>query len=252
MIIDTHSHIYLPEFKNDLEETINRAKEVGISKIILPNIDSRSIENLNKVYNFDPNFFSVTMGLHPSSVKENYKLELENIFKNSINYIGIGEIGIDLYWDKTYFKEQQIAFDYQLNFACENNLPVIIHSRNSIAEVLDILHTYITKSIKGVFHCFPGNYEDAKKIIDYGFYIGIGGIISYKNNNMLEVVCKAPIDYILTETDSPYLSPVPHRGKRNEPAYIVEIIKIIAELKKIHYQNACEQTFLNAKNLFKI
>ncbi|MDY0313522.1 MAG: TatD family hydrolase [Bacteroidales bacterium] len=250
MLVDTHCHLYLPEFKQDLDDTILRAKNSGISKIILPNIDSKSIDSMFNLYYSDTNLFSIAIGLHPRSVKEDYELELLKIFKHSINIIGIGEIGIDLYWDKTFLKEQQVVFDFQLNYACENNLPVIIHSRNSLKEVLDIVKLYLPKGLKGVFHCFPGNLQEAKQIINYGFYLGIGGILSYKKNNMLEVVENIDLEFILTETDSPYLSPVPYRGKRNEPSYMFEIVKLISSLKKIDYDDVANITKNNAIKLF--
>ena len=157
MLIDTHCHLYLPDFEQDINETINRAKTQGVLKIILPNIDSESLNPMFTLYNSNATLFSTTIGLHPCSVKKDYEEELSKIFKdytNIINIIGIGEIGIDLYWDKTFFKEQQKAFDFQLNYACENNLPVIIHSRNSLKEVLDILKIYLPKGLKGVFIVF--------------------------------------------------------------------------------------------------
>ena len=255
MLIDTHCHLYLPEFEQDIDETIKRAEAQSVSKIILPNIDSESLNPMFTLYNYNATLFSTTIGLHPCYVKKDYEEELSKIFKdytNIINIIGIGEIGIDLYWDKTFFKEQQKAFDFQLNYACENDLPVIIHSRNSLKEVLDILKIYLPKGLRGVFHCFPGNLEEAKQIVDFGFYLGIGGILTYKNNNMLEVVENINLEYILTETDSPYLSPVPHRGKRNEPAFIIEIVKYISKIKNIDFEKVASITTKNAKTLFKL
>lgn len=252
MITDTHCHIYLSEFNEDLEKAVQRATEAGINKIILPNIDFESIEKMCSVQQKFPDIFHNTLGLHPTSVKENFRDELEDIFSNTINIIGIGETGIDLYWDKTWFKQQQESFAFQLDYACEHDLPIIIHSRNSLVEVLDIVKIYIPKGIRGVFHCFPGNSDEAKQIVDMGFYLGIGGVLTYKNNNMTEVVKNIPCEFLLTETDSPYLSPVPQRGKRNEPSFITHIVNKISEIKNIPFEKVAEITSENATKLFKI
>jgi TatD DNase family protein len=252
MIIDTHCHIYLEEFDNDFDETVLRAKTNGISGIILPNIDADSIDKMNTAYNQYPEFFYRTLGLHPTSVDKDFRNQLETIFATDINIIGVGETGIDLYWDKTYFKEQQESFAFQLDYSCRNDLPIIIHSRNSLAEVIDIVKPFVKKGIRGVFHCYPGNAEDAKQIIDMGFYLGIGGVLTYKNNNMTDVVKEIPCEFLLTETDAPYLTPVPHRGKRNEPAYINNVVQKIAELKNMNFDNVASVTTANAKKLFGI
>ncbi|HOZ29860.1 MAG TPA: TatD family hydrolase [Bacteroidales bacterium] len=249
-MIDSHCHIYLDDFATDLDDTIQRAVSSGISKMILPNIDKHSVKHLTSLSSKYPNLFINTLGLHPTSVKTDFKEQLNIIFSTDTLIYGIGETGIDLYWDKTHIKEQQEAFDYQLDKACELDLPIIIHSRNSLKEVIDIVKIYVPKGIKGVFHCFPGNQEDAKKIIDMGFYIGIGGVLTYKNNNMTEVVSSIPLEYILTETDSPYLTPVPHRGKRNEPSYIQYIVKKIAEVKNLDKNIVDKITSRNSKKLF--
>lgn len=252
MITDTHCHIYLEEFENDLEKAVQRAKNAGINKIILPNIDFKSIEKMCSVQKTFPELFHITLGLHPTSVKENFKEELENIFSSTINIIGIGETGIDLYWDKTWFKQQQESFAFQLDYACKYDLPVIIHSRDSLVEVLDIIKTYVPKGIRGVFHCFPGSSDAAKQIIDMGFYLGIGGVLTYKNNNMTDVVKNIPCEYLLTETDAPYLTPVPHRGKRNEPSFTTHIVDKISEIKNMDFEQVAKITSENAARLFRI
>lgn len=252
MIIDTHCHIYLEEFYNDFDETVLRAKNNGISGIILPNIDADSIDKMNAAYNKYPEFFYRTLGLHPTSVDKDFRNQLETIFATDINIIGVGETGIDLYWDKTYFKEQQESFAFQLDYSCSKDLPIIIHSRNSLAEVMDIVKPFVKKGIRGVFHCYPGNAEEAKQIVDMGFYLGIGGVLTYKNNNMTDVVKEIPCEYLLTETDAPYLTPVPHRGKRNESAYINNVVQKIAELKNMSFENVASVTTANAKKLFGI
>jgi len=251
-MIDSHCHIYLPEFDNDREETILRAKTAGIDKIILPNIDYESIERMQSVSSEHPEMIFNTLGLHPTSVKEDYKEQLEKIFSHDIKIYGIGETGIDLYWDKTFLKEQLEAFDFQLDKACSLNLPIIIHSRNSTIEVIDLARAYKSKGIKGVFHCFPGNLAQAKEVINLGFHIGIGGVITYKNNNMYEVVENIPTEFILTETDSPYLTPVPFRGKRNEPAYINNIVEAIALIKNEDKSIVANTTSQNCLELFSL
>lgn len=251
-MIDTHCHLYLDDFDQDRDLVISRAREIGITSIVLPNIDKDSVENLVKLSNTDPDFFKIAIGLHPTSVKMDYEKQLKIIFDFDLKIVAIGEAGIDLYWDKTWIREQKIAFDFQLNLACERQLPIIIHSRNSLVEVIDIVSNYKSKGITGVFHCFPGNTDDAKKIIDLGFYIGIGGVVTYKNNNMTEVVKNIPVESILTETDSPYLTPVPYRGKRNEPSYTIKVIEQIALLKNEKTELINNITSSNARKLFKI
>ncbi|MDD3741619.1 MAG: TatD family hydrolase [Bacteroidales bacterium] len=251
-MIDSHCHIYLDEFLNDRSEAINRAISSGITHMVLPNIDNSSINQMTELSSQYPDIFINTLGLHPTSVKSDYKEQLEIIFSNHILINGIGETGIDLYWDKTYLKEQQESFDYQLDKACNLKLPIIIHSRNSLNEVIDIVKNYVSKGITGVFHCFPGNAEEAKKIIDFGFYLGIGGVVTYKNSNMKEVVSAIPLEHILTETDSPYLTPVPFRGKRNEPYYLKYIIEKIAEIKNCDKNTVNNITTENCKRLFKL
>ncbi len=251
-MIDTHCHLYLEEFDKDRDEVVKRSLDAGVNKIILPNIDRETIlkmSNLSKEY---PDVLYNTLGLHPTSVKENYLKELEDIFSNDLNIVAIGETGIDLYWDKTFFKEQQLAFDYQLNLACEKKLPIIIHSRNSLVEVMDIIMNYKNKGLTGVFHCYPGDLQNAKIIIDYGLYIGIGGVLTYKNNNMTEVVAGIPAEHILTETDSPYLTPVPYRGKRNEPAYIRQIVDAIALIQGVNPEFIAKTTENNGNILFRL
>ena len=252
MIIDTHCHIYLEEFDNDFNETVQRAKDNGISGIVLPNIDSESVDKMESAFNKYPDFFHRTLGLHPTSVDKDFRNQLEKIFARDINIIGVGETGIDLYWDKTYFNEQQESFAFQLDYACGKDLPIIIHSRNSLNEVIDIVKLFVPKGIRGVFHCYPGNADEAKQIVDMGFYLGIGGVLTYKNNNMTDVVKKIPCEYLLTETDAPYLTPVPLRGKRNEPAYITNVVSKISELKNMSFNKVASVTAENARKLFGI
>ncbi|MDR2835341.1 MAG: TatD family hydrolase [Bacteroidales bacterium] len=253
MLIDTHCHLYLDEFKVDFEKVCQDALENGIEKIVLPNIDSESIESMFFVLKQKTSFLYPTLGLHPTSVNENYQEEIKKIFNyNFENIVAIGEIGIDLYWDKTFLKEQKMAFDYQINLAIEKNLPVIIHSRNSMNEIFDILKIYKNKNLKGIFHCFPGSYEQAKLVVDMGFYLGIGGVLTFKNASLAKVVEKMPLENLVLETDAPYLTPVPFRGKRNEPAYIKIIAEKIAEIKNINFSEVEEKTSENANEIFKL
>jgi len=251
MLIDTHSHLYLHDFTSDIYKVVERAIENDVKKIILPNIDSASVYDMNNLEKKFPDILYSTLGLHPTSVKKDFKKDLDSIFSNNVDsVVAIGEIGIDLYWDGTFFKEQQEAFEFQLNIAFENKLPVIIHSRNSMKEIMDIMGLYKDKGLKGVFHCYPGNYEEAVEIIDMGFYLGIGGVLTYKKSHLPEVVARIPLEYLLLETDAPYLSPVPFRGKRNEPAHVKIIAEKLSELKKLDFSIVKKQTTLNAENIF--
>ena len=251
MLIDTHCHLYSEEFCEDTDAVITRAINNGVQKIIMPNIDSNYIEGMNLLQSKFPDICYTTLGLHPTSVKENYKKELDLIFSHQIDKtVAIGETGIDLYWDKTFIKEQQYCFDYQLNVAVENNLPIIIHSRNSMKEVFEIVELYKDKSIRGVFHCYSGDYDEAKKAIDMGFFLGIGGVLTYKNSQLPEIVKRISINYILLETDAPYLSPIPFRGRRNEPAYIKNIAEKLSEVLNLDFDIVCERTTLNAEMMF--
>ncbi len=254
MLIDSHSHIYLKEFNDDRQKVIDNAISNGVEKIILPNIDSSSIFDMNYTYNINTELFEMAIGLHPTSVKSDYKKELDLVFKNfnDKKYIAIGEIGIDLYWDKTFVTQQKDAFDFQLALALKYNLPVIIHSRESFDEIIDVLKPYFKKGITGVFHCFPGDVEQAKLVVENGFYIGIGGVLTYKKSNMPDVVKKIPLEYIILETDAPYLSPVPKRGKRNEPAYLIHIAEALSNIIEVDYNKVCKQTTDNSKKLFKL
>jgi TatD DNase family protein len=250
--IDTHCHLFVEEFQTDYEFVINRAIETGIVEMVIPNIDSESIISLIQLCKKYPNNLFPTIGIHPCSIKENYINELkhhEQILKEN-KFIAIGEIGIDLYWDKTYIKEQIIALEMQINWAIEFNLPVILHCRESFSQVFNIVKKY--KNLRGVFHAFSGNSVDAKMVADIGFYIGIGGVLTFKNANLGKEIIDIPLENIVLETDSPYLTPVPFRGKRNEPAYISIIAQKLSELFNIPLQEIESTTTQNAKQLFGI
>lgn len=257
MLIDTHSHIYAEEFDADRNEVVSRAREAGVSGIILPNIDCSSLERLSVLAMSDKNYFYVANGLHPTSVKADFRTEIETIFSEETfavlpNLVAIGEIGMDLYWDDSFVEEQKLAFDYQLSYACEKHLPVIIHCRNAFTSIMDVMKPYKDKELTGVFHCFSEGYESARKVIDKGFYVGIGGVLTYKKSQLPEVVRQIPLSSILLETDSPYLAPVPHRGKRNESSFVACVAEKLSQLLEREYEEVCEITTGNAKKLFGI
>lgn len=254
MLIDTHSHIYLEHFDEDWEAVVARSIEAGIERILLPNIDSSSITDMLQLeQKFPENCFAM-MGLHPGSVKENWEEELllvEDWFTKR-SFIGVGEIGIDLYWDKTFQEEQKIAFAHQIQLAQKLDLPFVIHSRNSFPEVFQVLKENYQGKYKGIFHAFSGNEEQGRKAIEMGFKLGIGGVVTYKNAGLDKTVEKLGIDHLVLETDSPYLTPVPHRGKRNESAFVAIIAAYVAEILSLSLQKVATITTENAKNVFGI
>lgn len=253
-MIDSHAHIYASEFDNDRDEVVQRALAQGIDKILLPNIDLDSIEPMLKTEATYPDICRSMMGLHPCYVDGNVEQTLATIYRwfSQHSFIAIGEIGIDLYWDKTYRVEQEKAFITQLNWAKEMNLPVVIHTRDSIEETLNLLSREQNGSLSGVFHCFGGSVEEAKAINDLGFHLGLGGVSTFKNGGMDLVIPQLDLDYVILETDCPYLAPVPHRGKRNEPAYTQLIAQRVADLREMSLQQVDELTTHNAKTLFKL
>jgi len=252
MLIDTHAHIYVEDFDADLESVILAAGSAGIEDIYMPNIDIDSIERLHTVEKKFPNCYAM-MGLHPCSVSADYKTDLEIIFEylDKRPYAAIGEIGIDLYWDKTFVAEQEAAFRTQIEKAKYLNLPVVIHSRDSLDMTIEIVSEYVQEGWTGIFHCFTGTTSQARKIISLGFYLGIGGVLTYKNAGLDAVLQEIPLDNIVLETDSPYLPPVPFRGKRNQPAYVSEIAEKLASVKAVPKQVIEEATSSNAKKIFK-
>ena len=255
MLIDTHSHIYAEEFDLDRDETISRAKAAGVEHIVLPNIDSSSIERLSSLAKSDAEYFSVANGLHPTSVGAGYKAELEYIYSDatfamSPNVVAIGEIGMDLYWDDTYRDEQKYVLDFQLSYAQEKGLPVIIHCRNAFSQIMDVMSAGDRNGLTGVFHCFSEDYEAAKRVVDMGFYIGVGGVLTYKKSLLPDVVSRIPLSAVLLETDSPYLAPVPHRGKRNESSFLTSVAEKLSLVLARDCSEICEITTMNAKKLF--
>ena len=254
-MIDSHSHIYLKDFDNDRKNVIEEALSNGIEKILMPNIDSESIKNMLETESQFPNVCLSMMGLHPTSVKENYIRELEIIEKelNKRKYIAIGEIGIDLYWDVTFIKEQKDVLTKQLTWAKEKNLPVAIHTRNAFPEIFEVFDNVYDNRLKGVFHSFSGTLEDARKILEMpDFYLGINGSVTYKNSKLPEILSDIGYEKLILETDSPYLSPVPYRGKRNDTSFIIYTAKKLAEIFSIPIETIDNITTLNTKQLFKI
>ncbi len=254
-LIDTHAHLYLSQFKDDYFEVIDRAVKAGINHIILPNVDESTIASMLDLHKEFPDICIPALAIHPTSVKHNYseQLDIINYQLNSFSYYyAIGETGIDLYWDSSLFKEQCFVFEKHIEIAIKYKLPLIIHSRNSISEIFNILEKYRDNNLRGVFHCFPGDVEEAHKAIQLGFHIGIGGVVTYKNSKMAKVVENIDLQYMLIETDAPYLSPIPERGKRNESSYLIHIVEKIAQIKNTTQENVASTTTNNAVNLFNI
>ncbi|MDD2284106.1 MAG: TatD family hydrolase [Paludibacter sp.] len=254
-MIDTHAHIYAEEFDADRDAVIERAKAAGVEKIILPGIDSSSFGALLSLEEKYPGYCHAAIGLHPTSVKSDYQQELELVeFElKRRTYIAIGEIGIDLYWDQTFVKEQILVFQQQLKWAVEYNKPVIIHVRNSFRETMQAMEPYRNSGLKGVFHSFSGDFKEASEIIKFGgFLLGINGIITFRNSGLGSVVQQIDIKHLVLETDAPYLTPVPYRGKRNESAFLSFTANHIAALYSMPYDAVIEQTTKNALNLFNL
>ncbi len=253
-MIDTHSHIYSEEFDADRAEVIQRAKDIGVKHIILPNVDSESLPRMLQLEAEYPDFCYACIGLHPTSVNADYKNELELVETEleRRKYLAIGEIGIDLYWDKSFLKEQVIVFQQQLEWALKYDLPVIIHVRNSFVETMEAMKPFLGKGLKGVFHSFTGTNHEAQEIINVGgFLLGINGIVTFKNSGLDKTLTNIDIQNIILETDSPYLTPVPFRGKRNESAYINIVAECISKIYNLEKTEIIEITTRNAKILFK-
>ena len=256
MIIDTHAHLYAEEFSEDQTEVFTRAAAAGVHYFLLPNINSESIPLMEKLIKEQKNTIPM-MGLHPSYVKENWREELKiietHLFKNPSKYCAVGEIGMDLFWDKTFIEAQKIVFRTQISWAKKLKLPIAIHARDAFDEIFEILDEENDESLKGVFHCFTGSIEQATKILDYGgFKLGIGGVITYKNSGLTEVLNSVELKHLVVETDAPYLSPAPFRGKRNESSYLSYIIEKISGIYKLSDAIIAEVTSQNAIELFQL
>ena len=251
-MIDTHCHLYTKEFDDDIDLVINRALKEGITKFYLPAIDAGCNKRMDDLENKFPAHCFAMAGLHPCSVKENYLeelLQVKNLLKQRA-FKGIGETGLDFYWDKTFIKEQYIALNVQIELALQYNLPLILHTRNATQETIDVVKKYEGKGLKGIFHCFGGTLYEAEQITGMNFFLGIGGVITYKNSGLSEVLMSIDMKHIVLETDSPYLSPVPMRGKRNESSYLKFIVEKLALVKGISVEEAKQITTVNAEKIF--
>ncbi len=255
MFIDTHTHLFSDSFDEDRDLTIQRAIQAGVEKLLLPNIDISTIDAMHKLTEQYPNNCYAMMGLHPGYIKEDWKEQLSTIEKYlfSNKYIAVGEIGMDLFWDKTFLKEQEDAFIQQVKWAKELKLPIVIHARDAFQEIFNIVDDLIDENLTGVFHCFTGNLEQANHILRYkNFKLGIGGVLTYKKAELDKVLENISIEHLVLETDSPYLPPTPHRGKRNESSYLLHVAEKLADVYSISLKEVEEITTKNALEIFKI
>lgn len=253
ILTDTHTHLYSKEFDGNRTDLIQKAIDMGVERFFMPNVDSESIPGMFQVEKQFPNNCFPMMGLHPCSVNANYQHELQvaEYWLNKRKFVAIGEIGIDLYWDKTFIEQQQDAFRTQIQWAKKYNIPYVIHSRNSFDEVMEIVSEYKSENIKAIFHCFSGNVSQAEQVIEMGnFKLGIGGVVTFKNSGLDKVVEAVDLKHLVLETDAPYLAPMPYRGKTNHPDYLLLIAKKIAEIKKISVEEVVEVTTQNSKDVF--
>jgi len=253
MLVDTHAHLYSDQFDADRPAMMQRTFAAGVDRIYLPNVDSRTIGGMLQLEAEYPGHCFPMMGLHPCSVVADYETELKIVedWLAKRKFCAIGEIGIDLYWDKTFFEQQKIAFSRQMDWAQALKIPIVIHARESTKEILEIVRKKKEYTQGGIFHCFGGGVDRAKEIIDLGFYLGIGGVLTYKKSGLDQVMKEIPLEHLVLETDAPYLSPTPHRGKRNESAYIALVAKKLAEIKEISVEEVARVTTLNAKKIFE-
>lgn len=250
--VDTHSHLYSKKFQDDQEAVIERCREAGVERVYLPNIDAASVEPMLELRERDPKRFRVMLGLHPCYVKKGFEKDLyriEDWMKNT-DFVAVGEIGLDLYWDKTLIDYQKEAFRVQMQWAKERHLPIAIHSREANREAIDMVREEKSDDLWGVFHCFSGTVAEAQEMTELGFYLGIGGVATFKNGGLDKVLPDIPLAHLVLETDSPYLAPKPYRGKRNESSYIPLIAERLAEIKGVSIEEVAQQTTANANRLF--
>ena len=256
MLIDTHSHLFLDEFSADLPQVIERAKAAGVSLILMPNIDSSTFTSLRSVCSTYSGYCYPLVGVHPTSVKENYEEELHAVYSHlsdpSFPIVGIGEIGIDLHWDRTFRGEQLKVFDCQIGWALEYNLPIVVHVRDAFADVFEVMAAYKGTTLRGIFHSFTGTADDAVQCLDFGgFMLGINGIVTFKNSSLPEILhATVPLERLVLETDSPYLAPVPNRGKRNESAYILSTLRKVSEIYGVTVSQVAQVTTENTLKVF--
>lgn len=250
--IDTHAHLYSTPLKENIEGIMKSAMDNGIDTIIMPAIDSTTLEAMLEVERTYPQNTMAMMGLHPCSVKENVKEELTIIEAQlqKRKFIAIGEIGLDYYWDKTFTTQQMDAFEIQMDWALDYKLPIAIHTRNAMGETIEAVKPFAKKGLRGIFHCFSGSRESAEQIISMGFHLGLGGVLTYKNAGVAEAIKDIPMEWLVLETDAPYLSPVPYRGKTNEPSYMIQVAMKLAEIKNLPLHQIASITTSNAEKLF--
>jgi TatD DNase family protein len=254
MLIDTHTHLYVSEFDNDRDAVIARAKELGVGQFVLPAIDSETTVAMHALKSQYPNEMHLMMGLHPTHVGANVEQELAHVQQqlHAHNFVAVGEIGMDLYWDKSYQKEQQEAFARQIGWALEFDLPIVIHCREAFDEIFEVLEGVNDKRLRGIFHCFTGTLVQARRAIDLNMLLGIGGVVTFRNSGLAETVAQIPLEHLVLETDAPYLAPMPHRGKRNESSYLPLIATTLAETHNVSVSEIIKSTTENAKKLFEI
>lgn len=252
MFIDTHAHIFLEDFSEDLDEVVQRAIDLGVEKILLPNIDKDSIDDLLELEARYPDVCHAMMGLHPCSVDKDFERQLYLVedWMNKRDFIAVGEIGTDLYWDKTYWEQQKEAFRIQCGLAIKKGVPVAIHCRDSIDETIELVEPFASENLRGVFHCFTGSVDQGQRITEMGFYLGIGGVVTFKNGGIDKVVPELDSKHLILETDSPYLSPAPERGKRNEPGKVKLVADRLAEVLDLPIERIASLTTQNANDLF--
>jgi len=255
MLIDTHAHIYLEDFDEDVDQMIGRARQNGIQRILLPNIDLRSVDLMKNLATRYPDVCLPMIGLHPCSVGADYREVLDLMHSELLkgHYIAIGETGCDMYWDKSFRTEQMESFAIHAQWAKEHNMPLIIHARDAFDEIFEVLDSENSPNLRGIFHCFTGNAEQAKKILDYGgFMLGIGGVVTYKNSGLSEVLADIDTRHLVLETDAPYLPPIPHRGKRNEPSFMTHTAQKLADIKHLSLEEISYHTTQNAQRMFNL
>ncbi len=254
IITDTHTHLYSEAFDEDRDAMIQRALDVGVQRFFIPAIDSSYTENMFSLKKNYSSYVHLMMGLHPTSVKKNYKEELTHVEEmlSEHEFYAIGEIGIDLYWDKSTLGIQQEAFKHQINLAKQHKLPIVIHCRDAFDEIFEILEEEKSDDLFGIFHCFTGTIEQAHKAISYNMKLGIGGVVTFKNGKIDQFLNDIDLKHIVLETDSPYLSPTPYRGKRNESAYIIRVLDKLSEIYQLPQEKIAEITTQNSKDIFNI
>ena len=258
ILIDTHTHIYDHQFSLDRNETVQRALEAGVKMMLLPNVDASTIAPMLELHEKFPDCTRVMMGLQPEEVKEDYKAVLSQMEKelgdvspvSRVHYVGVGEVGLDFYWDSTFEKQQLDAFEIQLDWAKQLGLPLSIHCRNAFEKMVKIIEKKQDGGLRGVMHCFTGTEEEAKAYLSLGFHLGLGGVTTYKNCSVKDFLPMLPLDRIVLETDAPYLAPVPSRGKRNEPAFLVHTAQRIADILQIPVEELADATTKNVQLLF--